>query len=101
MKQVKRIVILALGGTVLAIGVALIVLPGPAFIVIPVGLTILAVEFGWARGRLTKTREVFRKRRATLCPREREGRQSTPRQVSGLRADPGRGANSLSQTLIH
>lgn len=37
------------GTTVLAVGVALIVLPGPAFIVIPAGLAILATEFLWAR----------------------------------------------------
>jgi tellurite resistance protein TerC len=34
---------------VLAIGVALIVLPGPAFVVIPLGLAILGLEFAWAR----------------------------------------------------
>jgi uncharacterized protein (TIGR02611 family) len=41
--------VLVIGLTVVAIGVALIVLPGPAFIVIPVGLAILATEFVWAR----------------------------------------------------
>jgi tellurite resistance protein TerC len=37
------------GGTVLLIGIAMIILPGPAFVVIPAGLGILAVEFAWAR----------------------------------------------------
>jgi uncharacterized protein (TIGR02611 family) len=32
-------------------GVAMLVLPGPAFVVIPVGLAILSLEFAWA-GRL-------------------------------------------------
>jgi tellurite resistance protein TerC len=45
------------GGTVLAIGVALIVLPGPAMVVIPVGLAILGLEFAWARRWLRKIRE--------------------------------------------
>ncbi len=36
-----------IGGTILLIGVALIVLPGPAFVVIPVGLAVLATEFLW------------------------------------------------------
>lgn len=49
MKHIKRIVVMVVGGTVLAIGVALIVLPGPAFMMIPLGLAILAVEFAWAR----------------------------------------------------
>jgi tellurite resistance protein TerC len=44
------------GGTVLAIGFALIVLPGPAFVVIPVGLAILGLEFAWARLWLRKVR---------------------------------------------
>jgi len=38
-----------LGATVVLLGIAMIVLPGPAFIVIPIGLAILGVEFAWAR----------------------------------------------------
>ncbi len=45
----RRIAVAIVGGTVLAIGVALIVLPGPAFVVIPIGLAILGAEFAWAR----------------------------------------------------
>jgi tellurite resistance protein TerC len=45
--KVKKIVIGIVGGTVLLIGIALIVLPGPAVIVIPMGLAILATEFEW------------------------------------------------------
>ena len=50
----KRIVIGVVGGTVLLVGVAMIVLPGPAFVVIPVGLGILSLEFAWARSWLHK-----------------------------------------------
>jgi tellurite resistance protein TerC len=53
----RRIVVGLVGGTVLAIGVALIVLPGPAMVVIPVGLAILGLEFAWARRWLRKIRE--------------------------------------------
>lgn len=42
-------VVAVVGGTVVAIGVAMIVLPGPALVVIPVGLAILGAEFAWAR----------------------------------------------------
>jgi hypothetical protein len=59
MKQVKRIVVMVVGGTVLAVGVALIVLPGPAFIVIPLGLAILAIEFAWAKRWLRSARAVL------------------------------------------
>lgn len=38
-----------MGGTVLLIGIAMIVTPGPAILVIPIGLGILATEFAWAR----------------------------------------------------
>ncbi len=45
----RRIAVALVGGTVLAIGIALIVLPGPALVVIPLGLAILGAEFAWAR----------------------------------------------------
>lgn len=45
----KRIVIGIIGGTVLLAGVVMIVTPGPAVVVIPIGLGILAAEFAWAR----------------------------------------------------
>jgi hypothetical protein len=35
----------------------MIVLPGPAFIVIPLGLGILSIEFAWARRWLRKVKE--------------------------------------------
>jgi hypothetical protein len=47
--QFRRVVILITGGSVLLIGIALLVLPGPAVVVIPIGLSILALEFAWAR----------------------------------------------------
>jgi uncharacterized protein (TIGR02611 family) len=57
-KIVRRIIVAVVGGTVLLIGIALLVLPGPAFIVIPIGLAILATEFAWARHSLKKIRRV-------------------------------------------
>jgi tellurite resistance protein TerC len=47
-KWARRIAIAVVGFTVLCVGFAMIVLPGPAFIVIPAGLGILALEFAWA-----------------------------------------------------
>lgn len=60
-RQFRRIVILVTGGVVLLIGIALIVLPGPAIVVIPVGLSILAIEFAWARRWKKRALEMFRK----------------------------------------
>lgn len=56
-KWAKRIAVAIVGFTVLAVGIAMIVLPGPAFIVIPVGLGILGLEFAWARRWLRKVKE--------------------------------------------
>ncbi len=53
----RRIGVFLLGGTVLLIGIALLVLPGPAFIVIPAGLAILALEFAWAKRWLDRLKE--------------------------------------------
>ena len=49
LRQARRVIIAVIGFTVLLVGVALLVLPGPAFLVIPAGLAILAIEFAWAR----------------------------------------------------
>jgi uncharacterized protein (TIGR02611 family) len=57
-KVVRRVIVSVIGATVLLIGVALLVLPGPAFIVIPVGLAILATEYAWARRWLRKVRRI-------------------------------------------
>lgn len=46
-----------IGITILIIGIAMIVLPGPAIIVIPAALGILATEFAWARRLLHRVRE--------------------------------------------
>jgi len=48
-REALRIVILVVGLTVVLIGIALLVLPGPGIITIFLGLTILAIEFAWAR----------------------------------------------------
>lgn len=53
---VKKAVVAVIGGTVLMLGICLIVLPGPAIVVIPAGLAILATEFVWARRWLQKAR---------------------------------------------
>ncbi|HQT91839.1 MAG TPA: PGPGW domain-containing protein [Candidatus Kryptobacter bacterium] len=44
------------GFTLLFIGVAMLVLPGPAIVVIPAALAILATEFLWARRLMEKVK---------------------------------------------
>jgi tellurite resistance protein TerC len=45
----RKCLVAVLGGALLAVGVAMLFLPGPAVVVIPAALAILAVEFVWAR----------------------------------------------------
>jgi tellurite resistance protein TerC len=53
----RRIVIALLGSTILLLGLAMIILPGPAVVVIPMGLAILSLEFAWARHWLKKFKD--------------------------------------------
>ncbi len=57
-EHARRLIVFVVGGAVLLFGIALLVLPGPAFVVIPVGLGILSLEFVWARIWLRKLRRT-------------------------------------------
>jgi hypothetical protein len=59
LKAVKRLVIATIGFTLLLIGVAMIVLPGPAVVIIPVSLGILATEFIWAKKLMKRAKNLF------------------------------------------
>jgi len=67
-RTARKIVIAIIGGTITLIGIALIVLPGPAFIVIPVGLSILATEFLWAKRWLNRIRQMADRLRSKTPP---------------------------------
>lgn len=45
---IYRAAFVVAGATLLLAGIAMLVLPGPALVVIPIGLAILALEFAWA-----------------------------------------------------
>ncbi|HEY0369369.1 MAG TPA: PGPGW domain-containing protein [Chthoniobacterales bacterium] len=55
---VRKVVYSVVGVTVLLIGIVMIVTPGPGFVVIPLGLAILASEYAWAR-RILRRGRVF------------------------------------------
>jgi uncharacterized protein (TIGR02611 family) len=48
-EQVRRVFRIVAGFTLLLIGVVMIVTPGPGWLVILLGLSLLAAEFIWAR----------------------------------------------------
>ncbi|HEX2410908.1 MAG TPA: PGPGW domain-containing protein [Solirubrobacteraceae bacterium] len=55
--RVYRIGFAALGTLILVAGVVMIVTPGPAFVLIPIGLAMLALEFKWAEELLERSLE--------------------------------------------
>ena len=55
----RKCLVAVLGGALLLVGVAMLVLPGPAVVVIPAALAILALEFVWARRWLACLREFW------------------------------------------
>jgi hypothetical protein len=57
--SLRKPAIAVAGGSVVLLGIALLVLPGPAFLVIPLGLAILATEFLWARRWLKRARALL------------------------------------------
>jgi hypothetical protein len=58
MPVVRKVVYSVIGLTLLLLGIAMVVLPGPAIIFIPLGLAILASEYAWAR-RIIRRGQVF------------------------------------------
>ena len=62
----KRLIIAITGGTVVLLGIAMIALPGPAVVVIPAGLAILATEFLWARRAMHQCKGMATKARRNL-----------------------------------
>jgi tellurite resistance protein TerC len=56
-ERARRWVHILLGFSALALGAAMLVLPGPGLLVIAGGLAILATEYAWARRYLKKFKE--------------------------------------------
>ncbi|MFO1488166.1 MAG: PGPGW domain-containing protein [Verrucomicrobiota bacterium] len=57
----KKFFIGLIGGTVLLLGVAMLVLPGPGMPVVAAGLAILATEFFWARRAMRRAKGAVAK----------------------------------------
>lgn len=55
--QAKRALKIVFGFTLLAVGVIMIVTPGPGWLVIALALGVLAAEFVWARRLLDRMKE--------------------------------------------
>ena len=68
--RIRKFLVALIGGTILLIGFALVVLPGPAVVVIPIGLALLASEFAWAR-RIIRRGKIFVGKVRRTAKRER------------------------------
>lgn len=77
---VYRVAFAALGSLILAAGVIMLVTPGPAFVLIPVGLAMLALEFTWAERLLVRALEQAER------ARQRAAGTSTAQRVAGATA---------------
>jgi uncharacterized protein (TIGR02611 family) len=74
LQQAKRFLRIVVGFTVLLLGVILLVAPGPGWVVIFLGLGILAAEFVWARRLLDRMkREGGRLRDAVMLRNHARG----------------------------
>lgn len=47
--QLHKIAITMIGGILVLLGAVLIILPGPAWLLLPIGLAVLSIEYPWAR----------------------------------------------------
>lgn len=60
LRQAKRLIIAVIGFTVVLIGIVMLVTPGPGWLVIFLGLSLLAAEFVWARRLMKRLKEKGR-----------------------------------------
>lgn len=78
---IRKIAVGIVGGAVLIAGIAMMVLPGPAFVVIPVGLAILATEFPCARRWLVKVKRAS-KGAVQKFKKRHDDKRNRPRRTS-------------------
>jgi hypothetical protein len=68
--RLRRFLIGTIGFSVVLIGVVMIVLPGPAIIIVPLGFATLASEFAWARRVWRRGQSLVSRDRRKSGPRE-------------------------------
>ncbi|HEY3191014.1 MAG TPA: PGPGW domain-containing protein [Solirubrobacteraceae bacterium] len=85
--RIVRALYVAVGITVVLAGLAMLVLPGPAVLVIPVGLAILSLEFTWAERLLERSLEQAERAKRSAAQTSR-----TQRIVTGVAVALGAGA---------
>lgn len=69
LQHAKRVIKVVVGFTLVAVGILLLVLPGPGLIVIVLGLALLAGEFVWANRLLVRVKAGANSVRNRFSPR--------------------------------
>ena len=80
-KTARRIVIAIIGTTIVLLGIAMLVLPGPGILTIILGLMLLGVEFAFARRWLARLKTTTKK--AAEKVRAKVRRDGPPRGPQG------------------
>jgi uncharacterized protein (TIGR02611 family) len=73
LQQAKRFLRILFGFTLLAIGLVMVVTPGPGWLTIMVGLGVLAAEYVWARRLFDKLKEQGLRLRDIILPGPKPG----------------------------
>jgi uncharacterized protein (TIGR02611 family) len=73
LQQAKRFLKILFGFTLLALGILMIVTPGPGWLTIMLALGVLAAEFVWARRLLDRMKEQGIRLRDSVLPRAKPG----------------------------
>ncbi len=93
LRWVRKGLVLALGASVVLVGVVMLITPGPAFLVIPAGLAILATEFYWARRLLrwlrTRASQALHQQIPNTPPPNTQPPNNQPTNPQPLRRPPG------------
>lgn len=96
----RRIIIGVIGFTIIMIGILMLVLPGPAFVVIPTGLAILGAEFAFARRWLRTLRTQARNGLNSFgLGKKRNGTSSKARTARSPAAGPPTSTAREAQTI--
>lgn len=70
--KARQLVVAVIGITVVIIGIIMIFTPGPAIVVIPLGLGLLATEFVWARDLLHKVKTYIENKAKKKKPQKED-----------------------------
>ena len=73
LQEAKRLIKIVFALTLLIVGVAMLVLPGPGIVVITVALAVLSGEFIWARRLLDQIKKSARRVRDAMSQRPPPG----------------------------